>query len=51
LQQKLKQLEQQLAASSSGTSLSSEKFASGEHINELKKKIQSQVIEIWLLFK
>nr|ADD09606.1 kinesin-related protein [Trifolium repens] len=45
LQQKLKQLEQQLAASSSGTSLSSEKFASGEHINELKKKIQSQEIE------
>ncbi|KAK2392876.1 kinesin protein KIN-7D, mitochondrial [Trifolium repens] len=45
LQQKLIQLEQQLAASSSGTSLSSEKFASGEHINELKKKIQSQEIE------
>ncbi|XP_045806837.1 kinesin-like protein KIN-7D, mitochondrial isoform X1 [Trifolium pratense] len=45
LQQKLKQLEQQLAASSSGTSLSSERFASGEHVNELKKKIQSQEIE------
>ncbi|GAU22078.1 hypothetical protein TSUD_309820 [Trifolium subterraneum] len=45
LQQKLKQLEQQLAASTSGTSLSSERFASGEHINELKKKIQSQEIE------
>lgn len=45
LQEKLKQLEQQLTASSSGTSLSSEQCASGEHINELKKKIQSQEIE------
>ncbi|KAL5073606.1 hypothetical protein RYX36_012590 [Vicia faba] len=45
LQEKLKQLEQQLAASSNGTSLSSEQYASGEHTNELKKKIQSQEIE------
>ncbi|CAK8569290.1 unnamed protein product [Lathyrus sativus] len=45
LQEKLKQLEQQLAASSSGSSLSSEQYAFGEHANELKKKIQSQEIE------
>ncbi|XP_050885071.1 kinesin-like protein KIN-7D, mitochondrial isoform X2 [Lathyrus oleraceus] len=43
LQEKLKRLEQQLAAS--GSSLSSEQYASGENANELKKKIQSQEIE------
>jgi len=47
LQEKLKQLEQQLTASSSGTSLSSEQCASGEDINELKKKIQSQVTDFF----
>ncbi|KAL2346093.1 hypothetical protein Fmac_000093 [Flemingia macrophylla] len=46
LQEKVKQLEQQLATVTSGTSLvSSEQCASGEHIDELKKKIQSQEIE------
>ncbi|CAI8588988.1 unnamed protein product [Vicia faba] len=45
LQEKLKQLEQQLAASSNCTSLSSEQYASGADANELKKKIQSQEIE------
>ncbi|KAF7841027.1 kinesin-like protein KIN-7D, mitochondrial [Senna tora] len=46
LQEKVKLLEQQLAAvASGGSSVSSEQFASGEHIIELKKKIQSQEIE------
>ncbi|RDX75188.1 Kinesin-like protein KIN-7D, mitochondrial [Mucuna pruriens] len=46
LQEKVKQLEQHLAAVTSGTSLvSSEQCASGEHIDELKKKIQFQEIE------
>jgi len=40
----VKQLEQQLATAPSGTLLtSSEQCASGEHADELKKKIQSQV--------
>ncbi|XP_027353849.1 kinesin-like protein KIN-7D, mitochondrial [Abrus precatorius] len=46
LQEKVKQLEQQLATVSSGTLLvSSDQSASGEHIDGLKKKIQSQEIE------
>ncbi|XP_027903292.1 kinesin-like protein KIN-7D, mitochondrial [Vigna unguiculata] len=46
LQEKVKQLEQQLATAPSGTLLtSSEQCASGEHADELKKKIQSQEIE------
>lgn len=46
LQEKVKQLEQQLATATSGTLLtSSEQCASGEHADELKKKIQSQEIE------
>ncbi|KAL3012606.1 hypothetical protein AAZX31_06G008600 [Glycine max] len=46
LQEKVKQLEQQLAAINSGTlSVSSEQCASGENIDDLKKKIQSQEIE------
>ncbi|KAL2654451.1 hypothetical protein AAZV13_04G008600 [Glycine max] len=46
LQEKVRQLEQQLAAVNSGTSsVSSEQCASGEHIDDMKKKIQSQEIE------
>ncbi|XP_052733081.1 kinesin-like protein KIN-7D, mitochondrial isoform X2 [Vigna angularis] len=46
LQEKVKQLEQQLATATSGTLLtSSEQCSSGEHADELKKKIQSQEIE------
>ncbi|CAJ1973042.1 unnamed protein product [Sphenostylis stenocarpa] len=46
LQEKVKQLERQLATVPSGTFLmSSEQCASGEHADELKKKIQSQEIE------
>ncbi|XP_057436737.1 kinesin-like protein KIN-7D, mitochondrial isoform X1 [Lotus japonicus] len=46
LQEKVKLLEQQLAAVTSGTSLlSTSQCASDEHIDELKKKIQSQEIE------
>ncbi|KAI4300063.1 hypothetical protein L6164_033480 [Bauhinia variegata] len=44
LQEKVKLLEQQLAAVSGGSSASSEQFASGE-IEDLKNKIQSQEIE------
>ncbi|ESW07926.1 hypothetical protein PHAVU_009G004100 [Phaseolus vulgaris] len=46
LLEKVKQLEQQLAKVTGGTLLmSSEHCASGEHADELKKKIQSQEIE------
>ncbi|KAK7283524.1 hypothetical protein RIF29_13094 [Crotalaria pallida] len=46
LQEKVKLLEQQLALVTSGSSLmSSEQCVSGDHIDELKKKIQSQEIE------
>ncbi|KAK4258579.1 hypothetical protein QN277_005015 [Acacia crassicarpa] len=46
LEEKVKLLEQQLAAAAIGGSpVSSEQFVSGEHIDELKKKIQSQEIE------
>jgi len=52
LQEKVKQLEQQLAAINSGTlSVSSEQCASGENIDDLKKKIQSQVTGNLLLLK
>ncbi|XP_004507492.1 kinesin-like protein KIN-7D, mitochondrial isoform X2 [Cicer arietinum] len=46
LQEKVKLLEQQLAIVTSGTSLGlTDQCASGEHIDELKRKIQSQEIE------
>ncbi|KAE9586627.1 putative plus-end-directed kinesin ATPase transcription factor C2H2 family [Lupinus albus] len=46
LQEKVKLLEQQVASFSSGTLLASyEQCVSGEHIDELKKKIQSQETE------
>lgn len=46
LQEKVKLLEQQLATDTGGTSLVlADKCASGEHIDELKRKIQSQEIE------
>ncbi|XP_019438183.1 PREDICTED: kinesin-like protein KIN-7D, mitochondrial isoform X2 [Lupinus angustifolius] len=46
LQEKVKLLEQQVASVSSGTLLASyEQCVSGDHIDELKKKIQSQEIE------
>ncbi|XP_061368414.1 kinesin-like protein KIN-7D, mitochondrial isoform X2 [Gastrolobium bilobum] len=45
-QEKVKFLEQQLAAVANGTSIvSSEQCGSGEYIDELKKKVQSQEIE------
>lgn len=46
LQEKVKLLEQQLATVPSGTSLVlTDQCASGEHMDELKRKIQSQVTE------
>ncbi|KEH30458.1 kinesin-like protein KIN-7D, mitochondrial isoform X2 [Medicago truncatula] len=46
LQEKVKLLEQQLATDTGGTSLLlADECASGEHIDELKRKIQSQEIE------
>lgn len=47
LLEKVKQLEHQLEAVSSGSTLvSSEQLLSGENIDELKKKIQFQVIQL-----
>lgn len=44
LQEKVKLLEQQLAIDTTGTSLVlADECVSGEHIDELKRKIQSQV--------
>ena len=52
LQEKVKLLEQQLATDTGGTSLVlADKCASGEHIDELKRKIQSQVTETLLFLK
>ena len=52
LQEKVKLLEQQLATDTGGTSLVlADECASGEHIDELKRKIQSQVTETLLFLK
>jgi hypothetical protein len=52
LQEKVKLLEQQLATDSRCTSLlPADECVSGEHIDELKRKIKYQVIETLLFLK